>query len=146
MTIDNIDEDVLRELYWDKELSIQEIADKVDVSYTTIRRHMVENNIERRTRTEAQLARTEYNEHPGVHEGSNGYMKIYHKDVDGKAKQIRVHRLIAIAIYGIDAVKDMHVHHKSGHGLDNRHGNLALMKPEEHGRHHAEQQSVSEIT
>lgn len=141
MTIDHTDEDVLRDLYWEKGLTMREIADKSDVLHPAIQKQMVKNGIERRDAAPRKGAYS--NIHPGVHEGSKGYMKIYHQDVDGKAKQLRVHRLIAVAIYGIDAVKDKIVHHKSGHGLDNRHENLELMTLKEHGKHHAEQRANS---
>ena len=48
MSIDHTDEDVLRELYWDKELTIQEIAGKSSVTNNAILYQMKKNNIERR--------------------------------------------------------------------------------------------------
>lgn len=56
---------------------------------------------------------------------------------DGDRVKVYVHRLVAVAEYGIDQVVDSHVHHESGHGLDNRPGNLTLMTEDEHKRLHA---------
>jgi len=131
------DKNLIRELYWDKNLSTYEIADKVGCDENTILRFMKNNDIERRVSFR--------NRHPGVHESGN-YMRIKHWDADGERKEVAHHRLIAVAIYGIDAVKNMHVHHRSGHGLDNRHENLELMTPSDHLKHHAEQRSDSQIT
>jgi len=41
--------EVLRKLHWDEGLSVSDIADKFDVSYATVYRHMEKHDIERRT-------------------------------------------------------------------------------------------------
>lgn len=57
--------------------------------------------------------------------------------VDGTQHTIQVHRLIAVAIYGFDTVTESDdIHHKSGHGLDNRHENLIPLSRSQHLRIH----------
>lgn len=46
--------EILRELYWDKELSSEQIAEKYDVASTTIRKWLNEYNIPRRSTAEAK--------------------------------------------------------------------------------------------
>jgi hypothetical protein len=49
-----------------------------------------------------------------------------------------VHRLLAIAEHGTDAVAGQHVHHKNGIPFDNRPENLELLSPSEHSKRHTE--------
>jgi hypothetical protein len=57
-------------------------------------------------------------------------------DGNGGTDRVRIHRLQMVAYEGIESVKGKHVHHKSGHGLDNRRENLESMTPAEHTRMH----------
>lgn len=50
-----------------------------------------------------------------------------------------VHRLLAIAEFGVDAVKEKVVHHKNGVKWDNRPSNIDIMTQSEHGKVHHEQ-------
>jgi hypothetical protein len=43
-----IDKAVLQDLYWDQRLSLTEIAEKLGVHFTTVRRRMIEYGIPRR--------------------------------------------------------------------------------------------------
>ena len=56
-------------------------------------------------------------------------------------ESVRVHRLIAVAKYGLDNVVDKEVHHKSGHGLDNRPENLELIDSSNHRKKHRSDQT-----
>lgn len=62
---------------------------------------------------------------------------------DGETQQqVQVHRLIAVAEYGFDAVVSAdNIHHKSGHGLDNRPSNLQPVTHREHYEIHTEQKT-----
>lgn len=53
-----ISEDELRHMYWDKSMSMPEIAKEIGVSYTTVNRRMVKYGIELRTTSEARLIKT----------------------------------------------------------------------------------------
>jgi hypothetical protein len=62
-----------------------------------------------------------------------GYEKVV-TEYQGKVERVQIHRLVAVAEYGFDAVRDMDVHHTKGPPFDN----LAVLTPEEHGRTSAE--------
>lgn len=55
--------------------------------------------------------------------------------------EIAVHRVLAIAEYGVDAVVGSEVHHQNEVRWDNRHENLVPMGVEEHRQHHNLQRS-----
>lgn len=56
---------------------------------------------------------------------------------DGDVKrQVRIHRLQAVAYYGFAEVTENDVHHRSGHGLDNRPDNLICLDKSEHASEH----------
>jgi hypothetical protein len=70
---------------------------------------------------------------------SAGYTKWRHSVdyEDGKVDhRVSVHRLLAVAEYGFDAVVDMHVHHKNRIKWDNRGKNIKLLDSSEHIKHH----------
>jgi len=48
---------------------------------------------------------------------------------------VPLHRLVAVAEYGIEEVKEKHVHHKNGVRFDNRPSNLELMSDVDHTLH-----------
>lgn len=50
--------------------------------------------------------------------------------------EVRVHRLSAVAWFGWDSVVGKHIHHESGHPLDNRESVLRPVTPAEHNRIH----------
>lgn len=54
----------------------------------------------------------------------------------GEQKITSVHRLLAVAEYGFDAVVGQDVHHENEVPWDNRPENISLMDPGDHIRHH----------
>lgn len=50
--------------------------------------------------------------------------------------QVRVHRLVAVAEYGFDEVKNKEIHHKNGIEWDNRPENLVPLTTTEHAKTH----------
>jgi len=52
---------------------------------------------------------------------------------------VPIHRLVAVAKYGFDAVENQQVHHRNGVRFDNRPENLGLMSNSEHQRHENKQ-------
>lgn len=131
------DKETLERLYYDEELNQIEIADELDCSQITISRWMRKLDIETDDRRieavkearRVERATFETNEF-------NGYEYLKTRS-DGDMVRISVHRLVAIAKYGTDAVKDMVVHHKNGVPWDNRPQNLEIMTDSEHKSHHA---------
>jgi len=121
------DADRLRELYWDEGMSLSEVADTLSCSTSSIRKWMKHHDIPRRD------GKDKYP--PRFHTHVSGYERWRHK-TGGKRHSVRVHRLLAVAKYGFDPVKDMDVHHKNGVKWDNRIENIELMDSVEHGKLH----------
>ena len=123
------DADTLRELYHERGMSQSEMADKLGVGQTTVSKWMRRHDIKR--------SRANYNKNGHHTITKKGYSK-FQVSIDGKNHNVQIHRLAAVAWFGLDAVKGMDVHHKSGFGFDNREENLELLTKEEHTRRHHE--------
>jgi len=129
------DADTLRRLYWDEELTQGEIADRFDKNPGTIHYWMEKHGIERRDRL-TEISKSRQKGDRLITDGK-GYVCWRY----GRHNSIKIHRLIAVAKYGFDAVADRDVHHVSGVPFDNRRSNITVLTPEEHHRLHAEEQS-----
>jgi len=66
----------------------------------------------------------------------DGYEAWSH--VAGDKHSVFVHRLLAVAEYGFDAVVGKEVHHKNSIRWDNRPGNIELLSKAEHTKRHHE--------
>ena len=97
------DEDTLRRLYRDKRLSGPEIADRYNVSPRTIYNWMDKFGIDRWSDGDARPG-------VGLSIDDKGYYR-WRTEYDGERFYVRVHRLLAVAEYGFDAVAGKHVHH-----------------------------------
>jgi len=125
------DESLLRNLYWEQELSTTEIADKLECTQPTISKWMQRLNISRRDPREAAPNRRR---HPAVFT-DRGYV-ICASNYRGTTDSVGIHRLVMVAERGFDAVADKHVHHKNGVRWDNRPENLELLSRAEHANRH----------
>lgn len=125
------DRKTLRKLYRDKRMSPLEIAEMYgNITAAGIRYWIDKHDIEKRSMSEAARLRW-LKEPPNVFTGGLGYMTYCH-ELDGKQSRLLLHRLLAVAEYGFDAVKDKHIHHKNGVRWDNRPDNIELLSPSEH--------------
>jgi len=129
------DEEWLRECYFDRKMSITEMADEAGLkSEVSIMKQMDRYGIDRRPQHVTRILRN-----PGagfVQADARGYEQIKHS-VDDTTKQYKIHRLLAIAKYGYNEVKDKRVHHKNGVKWDNRHENITLVEDQaEHAQYH----------
>ena len=70
----------------------------------------------------------------------NGYVGWSPK-VNGNSYTVYVHRLLAVAEYGVEAVANNHVHHKNEIRWDNRPENIGLKSPRKHADHHQDNDS-----
>jgi hypothetical protein len=66
----------------------------------------------------------------------SGHVRIRDQH-EGDRDQVYLHRLIAVAEYGIGEVAEKDIHHKSGIPWDNRPDNLIPMTRSEHSKLHA---------
>jgi len=101
-------------------MSLQEIADAEGISTTGVRKWF-----ERRNTTHTALKPANFETIP------RGYERWSHK-YDCESYYMYVHRLLAVAEYGLDALDGKHVHHKNGIKWDNRPENIELVTPGEH--------------
>lgn len=132
--IDHTDAETLQRLYWQEGLSQKQIAGRSSVTRSAIQHQMDKHGIEKRdnTKAAAQARRTEY-----VYlEINNGYY-TWVESWGGSNTRVKVSRLLAVAEYGFDAVKDKHVHHKNGVKWLDIPENIELMNPSEHHRLHS---------
>lgn len=120
------DEPTLRRMYVEERKSAPKIADEYGVSSRTIYNWLEKFDIDRRYVGENR---------PGVQlrTDAEGYVK-WRTTADGKERDVRVHRLLAVLEFGFDAVCGNHVHHKNDIPWDNRSENLEVLSAEEHGR------------
>jgi hypothetical protein len=120
-------EAVLRDLYHEQKMTMAEVGKELECSASTINRWLDKLDIESRGQYE------EIRKRPACYYWKNGY-EVSSSGFDDN--DVYIHRLIAVAKYGVDEVKNMEVHHKNEIRWDNRPENLELMTPEEHMKHH----------
>jgi hypothetical protein len=73
---------------------------------------------------------------PCHRQNEEGYMEWTTED-QGTSHKIPVHRLLAVAKYGYEAVVDMDVHHIDGCKFHNTMANIELLTKAEHAKRHA---------
>ena len=120
------DRDEFKKLYVDKELTLEEIANKFNSHISTIRNWVGEHGFE---------YRGNYVNRANYYTTRKGYEKWNVSAKDG-TDTVAVHRLAAVAWFGIEQVKDMHIHHKNSIEWDNREENIEPMSHGEHMAHH----------
>lgn len=124
------DEAVLRELYHEEGLTQYEIAERLDCSRSTVWKWMKRTGVATRKPTHAS-------DYPACYYTDKRGYERWQTEVDGDKRHVSVHRLVAVAEYGIDTVDGMDIHHKNKIPWDNRAVNLELMTPSEHAQHHS---------
>ena len=139
------DAELMEELYHERRMSANQIRKLFDCSMTTVNEWVAKHpNCEKRSRSEAQrniwgnTNKVPYRTHRRGHE----VWRHSHKE---EAHTIYVHRLQAVAEYGVDAVAGMHVHHKNGIKWDNRPENLELLTNSEHQQTHRKVSGVDRL-
>ncbi len=116
------DPEWLREQYHEKGKSQREIAKLLPVGQQTVSRAFDRYDIKSRKRWEHFE-----NDVAGFQTDSQGYEKVY-----SRGDKASVHRLAAVAWFGLDAVAGNHVHHKNGIKWDTRESNIEPMSPFDH--------------
>lgn len=139
------DEELMRELYHDRRMSQREISDHFDNEITPggVGYCLDELDIEKRTRAEAAEARWSKTPLKLTSHFYHGH-EVWRDASGDKEYAVYVHRLLAVAEYGFEAVADMDVHHKNEIPWDNRPSNLELMTKSEHVKHHSAGQHDNE--
>lgn len=134
------DKETLRQLYEDELMSQQDIADHFDNELTGhgIKYWLEKHGIEKRSRAEAAKLRW-LKEVPNMHTHETGY-EFWRDHTGNDERLVLVHRLLAVAVFGFDAVADKVVHHKNNVPWDNRPENIEIMTVAEHAVHHHNQE------
>lgn len=134
------DHDTLYEMYVERGMYAREIADEFDCSSTSVLRGLRSNGIDPRDRG-AHVRKNESGVNRSVRRGHPQVSWC----VDGTTHYYTVHRLHAIAEFGLDAVSGKVVHHKNGIPWDNRVENYELVESQaEHAKEHEEERSRDE--
>jgi len=136
------DKEKLQELYVEKRLGSNEIADRLGCGQTAILDALKDFNIQTRSLSESKKAKRA-KEPPAFRTCPSGYEEVLNKH-DGKQHVVRVSRLAAVAWFGYEDVCGNHVHHKNEIPWDNRESNLEVMTPKEHHKHHYRQRETNE--
>jgi len=124
-------ESVLRHLYHDEKLSLKETSEVFEITEASLLYWMDKHEIDRRTVSQAHgLTPLKMSTSP------KGYERFTVGTTGNSTRTIHVHRLVAVAMSGADAVKGKQIHHKNGIPWDNRPENLEIMTEEEHKRMH----------
>jgi hypothetical protein len=126
------DKTTMEYLYLKKRMSSGEIADILPCNKGHVKRWLRNHGIQR---TMQEGAKIHSLKQPPCHRWHNGYEQIV-TSVNGQQEGVQIHRLVAVAEWGFDAVKDKVVHHRNGVKWDNRAENLRPMDNGEHTSHH----------
>lgn len=126
------DEGTLYELYVRQELSSRDVADELGCQKDTVLRWLDRHNIPRRGRMEWRET-----VHPWVGLNIHGYVEASSWNSDRQQNdRVLMHRLLAVAEYGFDAVAGKLVHHRNGIPWDNRPPNVEPVSRSSHAKHH----------
>lgn len=112
-----------------------EVAERLGCSKSTVHKYINEHNIKSRPHpSELPLS---------LRTNMEGYER-WQTNSNGEHQTVKHHRLLAVAKYGFDAVRNKDVHHKNHLRWDNRPENIELLGHEEHSEHHASTQERGE--
>jgi len=121
------DKELLQELYWDQGMTINEVADELGCHKNTVHRCLHKTGLGTRKASQQKAVHFRTDE--------RGHERWRH-DTNGTQYCVSVHRLVAVAEYGLDAVRGKHVHHQNHIPWDNRPDNLVPLDPPEHAKIH----------
>lgn len=119
------DEGLLRRKYVEEEKSTYQIGEELGCANTTVWSWLQKHGIE--TRDQAREWPLDY------------HMERGYEVVSSSCGSVRIHRLLAVAEFGFDAVCNNIVHHENGIPWDNRTENISLMSRGDHAAHHNEE-------
>lgn len=130
------DEELMRRLYVDEQNSAMDISIAFDCSSSTVLNWLDKHGIERRGLRESKwLASRGPKNWVRIEVDKHGHVN-WRIHTNGMDRRIGVHRLLAVSIFGFDAVQNKDVHHKNRIPWDNRPDNIELLDHSEHSTHH----------
>lgn len=124
--------------YNEEGLTQSEMAEIADTTQKTISTWLIKTGVkEKADRASGSERKNGACKNPATfgtyHDSTGG---AYERWQDSENKAVKVHRLLAVAEYGFDAVKDLDVHHKREIPWLNYHDNIELVSRKEHQRLH----------
>jgi len=125
---------ILAYSYWVMGLSQTEIARRYGVSQQVVSYQMETKGIPTIEDPSHHRASIGYTQNAG---GDSNHAKAF-SAYDGETESVYIHRLLAVAKYGFDAVEGKVVHHTTGHPLDNRPEAIEVMERDDHARLHGD--------
>lgn len=126
------DEELMRTLYQDEQLSTTKISAVIGSSTGAVNEWLDRHGIETRSSAEAiSLTKPEPKDVYFYTHRSKGY-----EMVKADEHPVAVHRLLAVAYYGFDAIQNKIVHHRKEVPWLNTEDNLQLMSKGDHQDHH----------
>lgn len=133
------DPEWLRQKYYEQEQTLDQMADDAGVTAVTILRQMENHGMGRRT------AGDYLRKESSTRTLDDGHEKVRFC-VGDDTRYYDVHRMLAIAEFGLDEVAGKIVHHKNGIPWDNRPDNLELIESQsEHAKLHYEEREIDEL-
>lgn len=117
----------LREHYVERRLSTYEVADLCGTTHATVLRWLGRHGFETRA-PNRESPIPSFSTHPTL-----GYERVRVSE-DGERHEVYVHRLAAVAWFGLDAVRGREVHHVSNVPWDTRESNVEVLSKAEHSR------------
>lgn len=130
------DGELLRRLYREERMPMTQIADRWDCSPTTVRDWVERHGIEKWTRSQACQLGHGHSPYSVPFQTHTTGAEVWRHSHNCESNMVYVHRLLAVAEFGFDAVDDNVVHHKNHVRWDNRPENLELMDHGDHTVHH----------
>jgi hypothetical protein len=122
-----MDPDELRRLYHGEGMTLKEIGDRHGMTKPGVLYHMEKHGIETRSNQRVEAPTATFTM---TGRGYEEWQSSHNGDID----HVKVHRLLAVAEFGFDAVADNHVHHETNIAWDNRPENISILSPSEHNQ------------
>ena len=133
------DKTTMEYLYVTKRMSAAEVADVLPCNEGHVKRWLRRHGIERTHSEGAKLRGLKQHPH---HRWHNGYEQVVTTN-DGEQVGVQIHRLVAVAEYGFDAVEGNVIHHKNEIKWDNRPCNIEPMSRKQHQQKHIQDRNRS---
>ncbi len=131
------DRERLSALYRDQNMTTREVAEELGCAKTTVEYWLRHHDIPIRDQGETKVLKQLENP-VRLNERSDTPYRYWTHEYRGERDYVYVHRLLAVAEYGFDALDGRQVHHKNRVCWDNRPENIELLTPKEHLRHHTQ--------
>jgi len=136
------DKDRMQELYHEQGLSQREIAEKFDTDQGTVKDWMQRLDIQTDKRRNDPRRPPNHSFFKRGESVGTEYEYV-RSTVEYEKKVVAIHRLLAVATGDLDTSEfgdfNKVVHHKNGHGLDNRPENIEVMERGDHQTMHNEE-------